>query len=162
MLMLNLETGDYADVKERNCGCYLGDLGLTTHLSGIGSYEKFTSEGVTFMGHELHRLVEEMLPAQFAGRLGDYQIVESEGPDSLPRVSVLVSPRVGAIDQRALIDYTTEFLRSSHAGGEPMTIQWRQAKTLNIIRREPYASGSKVHPLYVIRERDAESISATS
>jgi len=151
-LMLNLDSGDYANVYQRACGCILNEMGFTTHISGIGSYDKLTSEGVTFLGWRLYDLVEQELPARFGGATGDYQLVEDEEA-GLPRVSVFVSPRVGAIDEGAVLATVMDGLKHSHAqGGELMTEQFRQANTLRVIRREPYRTSSlKTPPIHVIR-----------
>src|SRR5204862_2620758 len=77
-LLLNWESGDTATVTRRACGCVLGELGLETHLHGIHSYEKLTSEGMTFADGALARLVEEVLPARFGGTPNEYQVVERE------------------------------------------------------------------------------------
>jgi hypothetical protein len=150
--MLNLDSGDYAEVYERDCGCILNEMGFTTHISGIGSHEKLTSEGVTFLGSKLYELVEQELPARFGGATGDYQLVEEEEA-GLPRVSVIVSPRAGVIDEDALLATVMDRLKRTHThGGELMTEQFRQANTLRVIRREPYTTGSlKVPPIHIIR-----------
>jgi hypothetical protein len=152
-VLLNLETGDYAQVFHRDCGCLAGEMGFDTHLSGIRSYMKLTSEGIKFMGTRLYQLVEEILPARFGGGLGDYQLIEME-EEGLPRVSIVVSPRVGPVDEKAVIAATLENLKINHpAGGELMTEQWRQANTLRVVRREPYeARAQKVPPLFVLQE----------
>jgi hypothetical protein len=154
--MLNVESGDYAQIGERDCGCLLERIGLRTHISGIRSYEKLTSEGVTFMGSRLYDLVESVLPDRFGGTIGDYQIVEQE-EDGMPRVSVLVSPSVGRVDNEALIATVLDNLKATHReGGELMTEQWRQAGTLRVLRGEPYKTRSeKVMPLHVIRKDGA-------
>jgi hypothetical protein len=92
---------DYADVVERRCACPLGALGHHTHFHNDRSHEKLSSEGMTFLGHDLIRLAEEVLPAQFGGGPTDYQFVEVER-DGLPRVDLLVSPRLGELDERAV------------------------------------------------------------
>ena len=56
----------------------LAELGFTTHLHTVRSYEKLTSGGVMFMGSMLHELLEETLPARFGGSPLDYQLVEEE------------------------------------------------------------------------------------
>lgn len=61
-LMLNVESDDYAEWVERDCGCLLGTLGLRRHMHTIRSHEKLTSEGLNFLGHDLIRLVEEDRP----------------------------------------------------------------------------------------------------
>ena len=70
----------------------------------------------------------------------------------MARVSVGVSPRVGVVDEGAVIATVLDYLQSSHPlGGEFMTEQWRQAHTLRIVRREPVETRTKTLPLYVIR-----------
>jgi hypothetical protein len=156
-IMLNTESGDYASVAERDCGCLFGELGLTTHLTGLRSYEKLTSDGVKFvMGRNLFELLEEVLPQRFGGHPTDYQLVEEE-ESGLPRVSVIVAPRVGPVDEDAVVATVIESLRAFRAGGRLMSDQWLQGGTLRVIRREPHASGSrKVLPLYVLGERSPD------
>jgi hypothetical protein len=151
-LMLNTESGDYGTLTTRDCDCALGKLGFTTHLTGLRSYDKLTSEGVTFMGSELYRLVEETLPARFGGSATDYQLVE-EQMNALPSVSVVVAPGVGPIDESALVEVILEALRSYPSGGPSMTEQWRQGETLRVVRREPYVTGDrKILPLHLLRD----------
>ena len=149
-LMLNTESGDYGELEDRECGCLLEQLGLKTHLVGVGSYEKLTSEGVSFMRNELYSLVEEVLPARFGGYPTDYQLVEEE-EHGLPRVSIVVSPEVGDVDEQALIAAVFEGIDGYFRGGHRMADEWRRAETLRVKRREPFASGGrKVLPLYVV------------
>ena len=89
-LMLNVETDDYGVLSERDCGCPLGALGFRTHLHDIRSYEKLTSEGMSFLGGDLLTLVEELLPQRFGGGPADYQLVEEE-VGGLPKVSLVVA-----------------------------------------------------------------------
>jgi hypothetical protein len=154
-VMLNTESGDWADVEERDCGCTLGDMGYRKHLSNVRSYEKLTSEGVTFRGTLLHDLMEEILPSHFGGQPFDYQLVEEEDESGLPRVNILVSPRVGAVDEKDVIDKVMQVLEISHrGGGRIMAQQWRQAGTLRVVRREPYETpSSKILPLHVLQKR---------
>jgi hypothetical protein len=147
-LMLNVESGDFGDLSERPCGCFLGQLGFTRHLSGIRSYEKLTSEGVTFLGTGLLRLVDEVLPQRFGGSSVDYQLVESE-EGGRSRISVIVSPQRGQIDEAAVLATVFEVLGEA-PGGAAMLDHWRQARTLRVLRQEPHATSSaKVLPLHV-------------
>ena len=41
-LMLNVESGDYGVVEERDCGCLWYRLGFTTHIHHVHSHEKLT------------------------------------------------------------------------------------------------------------------------
>ncbi|HLF72023.1 MAG TPA: hypothetical protein VI759_07720 [Dehalococcoidia bacterium] len=150
-LMLNAESGDYAVMAQRACDCLMGQIGLNTHLHSIRSYEKLTSEGTTFIGSRLYDLVEEVLPGRFGGGINDYQLVEEEQESGLSQVSIVVSPRVGEIDEAAVIATVLETLESSHAtgGGATMAKMWRQAGTLRVVRREPFETrSSKVMPLF--------------
>jgi hypothetical protein len=124
-------------------------MGLGTHLMDVRSWEKLTSEGVTFMGSGLYHLLEEALPARFGGGPGDYQLVEEE-EQSLPRVSIVVAPRVGALDDGAVVEAVLRALAAYPQGGALMASQWRQGGTLRVIRREPHVtSSSKILPLHV-------------
>ena len=155
-LMLNVMSDDYAEVTERRCVCPLGALGYHTHFHTIRSHEKLTSEGMTFLGHDLIRLVEEVLPAQFGGGPTDYQFVEVER-DGLPRVDLLVSPRLGPLDERAVAAAALDFL--DHIPGAQIDFgdRWRQGGTLAIRRREPLpTAASKVLALHVPRPRSSK------
>ena len=149
-MMLNTEIGDYGRLEERSCSCLWGELGHNTHLLGLHSYEKLTSEGVTFLGSDLYRLLEEVLPQRFGGSPIDYQFVEEE-EKGLPRVSLVVAPRVGPLNDQQVIETVLETLRVV-PGGTEMTDQWRQGGTLRVLRQEPYStSTAKVLPLHVLR-----------
>jgi hypothetical protein len=149
-LMLNVESDDYGVLEERECGCGIGALGYSVHLSGIRSYEKLTSEGVSFLGTELLRLVEEVLPARFGGSPTDYQLVE-EDVDGLPKVSIVINPRLRELDERVVIDTVFKSLESC-PGGEIMAGKWRDGNTVRVLRREPYATASaKILPLHILK-----------
>lgn len=148
-LMLNVESGDYAVMEERDCGCLLQTLGFTTHIRDVRSYEKLTSEGVMFMGSMLHELLDEKLPARFGGSATDYQLVEAE-EDGLPRVSIVVSPRIGVVDEEAVKRVLIESVGFAD-WSRRMADQWLKAGTLRVERREPYATlSSKILPLHVL------------
>jgi hypothetical protein len=155
-VMVNVELGDYGVRSDRACGCPFDRLGFRQHLHTVRSYEKLTSEGMHFVGTELLRLVEEVLPDRFGGDPTDYQLVEDEEAGSgLPRVSLVVSPRVGLVDAEQLIATALEVLGSGAGGngsGSIMAQHWRDARTLRVVRREPYATmAAKILPLHVIR-----------
>ncbi|MGH7899382.1 MAG: hypothetical protein ACREQQ_15615 [Candidatus Binatia bacterium] len=149
-LMLNVESGDYAILEERDCGCLLHEVGYTQHLHTIRSYEKLTSEGMTFLDDDLIRLIEEVLPRRFGGSSTDYQFVERE-EKGLTRVALVVSPRVGPVDEEALRARVLSALASAGRPQAMMAGVWAEHGTLQIERREPYTtSGSKVLPLHLV------------
>ena len=161
-MMLNVESGDYAVLEERDCGCAWQSIGLTTHIHHVRSYEKLTSGGVMFMGSMLHDLLESTLPARFGGSPLDYQLAEEE-EDGITRVSILVSPRVGAIDEAAVVDAVLAHLSFADWSRRQADL-WRQNKTLLVQRREPYATrAGKILPLHVLEARgEVTSISSQS
>jgi hypothetical protein len=149
-LLINVESGDYATVSSRACDCPMGRLGFTTHLSQIRSYEKLTSEGVTFLGTELLRLIEEVLPNAFGGAPTDYQLVEAE-ENGISRILIVASPVLGPLDESVVVRRVLETL-SAYPGGSVMTQHWRQGETVKLVRREPYQTASaKILPLHLQR-----------
>lgn len=151
-ICLNAETGDYANVEERACGCLLGQLGLTTHLSEVRSFEKLSGEGVTFVRSTLLTILEEVLPARFGGSSVDYQLVEEESPDSSTRMVLRVHPAIGAVDEREL---KRTLLQALGRGG---IVDWhhaellRRAGTVTISREPPLATmAGKVLPFQLVR-----------
>jgi hypothetical protein len=151
-VMLNVESDDYGTLEERSCGCLLGELGLNTHVHEVRSYEKLTSEGMTFIGSELIDLIDGVLPARFGGRPTDYQLVEEEA-DGIAKVAVVIDPRVGPVDENAVVAAVLTALGSGPGYKAMMADAWRDGKTVGVVRREPYATGAgKVLPLHVARD----------
>lgn len=136
-VLLNAEIGDHAVLETRPCGCGLDRLGYTQHLHTIRSFGKLTGDGVTFVGADVLRLLEEVLPERFGGRAGDYQLVEEQTGQGLPRYRLLVSPDVGPVDARALAGaFLAELGRLRRPYGF-MADQWARAGTLEVARRHP-------------------------
>jgi hypothetical protein len=150
-LMINVETDDHAVVQNRRCGCPIGELGFTRHLHTIRSYEKLTSEGMTLRGSDVVTLLERTLPARFGGAATDYQLVE-ELDGALPALSIVVSPSVGAIDEREVVGAVLYELAHGGPAGQDISRIWRDARTLRVVRREPYATApAKILPVHVRR-----------
>lgn len=141
-VLLNLSMGDAAVLEERSCGCPVEAVGWRQHLSFIRSFEKLTSGGVTFLGADVIRVLEEALPARFGGRPTDYQLVESEGESGLPLLTLRVDPRVGALaDDDVAAAFFDEIARGN--GGERMmAMVWAQQRLLHVERVAPIPAGS--------------------
>lgn len=153
-LMLNVETGDYGVLERRACGCGLDQLGLGQHVHGVRSYEKLTSEGMTFYGEELMRVIEEVLPARFGGGPTDYQFVEEE-QDGRVSVSLYAAPSLGPIDPIALGEAALRGLGGVSGTREMMSEVWRQGEVLRIVRADPLSTGvAKVLPLHLRRSTE--------
>jgi hypothetical protein len=153
-ILLNVETGDHGTLEQRDCGCLMGALGLREHISDIRSHEKLTSEGMTFVKVRLLRVLEDVLPEKFGGSTGDYQVLEEADGNGILRLGLLVSPRVGALDEAGL---KRTFLAELGRDGELeryMTKMWERAGTVEIQRQEPIATRTgKVLPFHLTDKR---------
>lgn len=151
-MLLNVQNGDYAALERRECGCALGTVGLTLHVSRIRSFEKFTSEGTNYFYGDLFPLFEEILPAEFGGSPGDYQLVEEEDGAGQTRLTVVVHPQVGALSEERLLSRLREALAEGSKGNRIMAGIWRSAGTLRVRRDVPHASPrGKILPLHIPR-----------
>jgi len=125
-IILNLDTGEYGVLARRDCGCGLQREGLTVHRHTIRSYEKLTTGGMHFLGGEFVSLVEEVLPMAFGGSPADYQFVEEErGPES--KVRILISPRVGPVEEPEVAGKVLSYLASRSRGHHSMAWHWQQS-----------------------------------
>jgi hypothetical protein len=85
-------------LSQRRRGCPLEQLGWTTHLHSIRSFEKLTAAGMTFLDTDVIQVLAEVLPARFGGGPTDYQRVEQEQSDGRPTIRLLVHPGLGPLD----------------------------------------------------------------
>jgi hypothetical protein len=151
-LLLNVDNGDYAELEERNCGCALEKVGFKLHLHHIRSFEKFTSEGMNYFYGDLFELFENILPAEFGGGPGDYQLVEEEDSQGQTRLSLLVNPALGSVDEARLLCRLRMALSEGSRGNRFMSQLWQNSGTFRIIRKTPYASPrGKILPLHIPR-----------
>ncbi len=150
-LLLNVENGDYATSESRDCGCALEKLGLKHHLHHIRSFEKFTSEGMNYFYGDLFELFEKILPAEFGGGPGDYQLVEEEDDRGQTRLSLLVHPRVGILDETRLASHLRTALAQGPRSNRVTARLWQDARTFRVVRKAPHASvRGKILPLHII------------
>jgi hypothetical protein len=151
-LMLNCQTDDYGIVEQRACGCEFEACGYTTHLRDIRSYSKLTGEGVTLIGNEMLRVLEEVLPAQFGGSPLDYQLAEEEDAQGFTRVYLVISPRVSIPSEAAVVAAVLNGLGGSSPMADAARAVWQQSGTLQIRRGEPVLTArGKLLPLHIQR-----------
>jgi hypothetical protein len=149
-LMLNVQMDDYGIIEERNCGCEFASYGYTTHLREIRSYSKLTGEGVTLIGNEILRILEEVLPARFGGTPLDYQLLEQEDEHGFTRLYLVISPHVEIVDEKQVIDVMLQALSKSSSMADAARTVWQQTQTLQIKRMEPLMTGrGKLLPLHI-------------
>jgi hypothetical protein len=165
-VVLNVEIGDYATLSQRDCGCPSQRLGLTTHISGVRSYEKLTSEGVTYLGGDIATLLEQTLPQRFGGQVGDYQLVEEEEA-GVTRINIYVAPSVGEVDDSAVIGMVLEAMASEAFGHRRRMGELLQgAGVLRVVRRQPLLTGRAkmmlVHALGITQLQTGASEKSTA
>ena len=149
-VLLNVESGDCARIERRECGCTLGATGLTTHLESIRSFEKLSGEGMTFIQLDLLGVLEDVLPARFGGVGADYQVIEEEDREGILRLSLIVSPRVGAVDPDAVRSVFLDALASQPGASRAGVTVWRRAETVRVVRRPPVPTAAgKILPFHV-------------
>lgn len=149
-MMINVETGDYGGLEERRCNCFLDDAGFRLHMHTIRSFEKLTSEGLTFIGPGMIALLEEDLPREFGGDSRHYQLVEGEDERGFTRLFLLVSPQVGPVDEESLRDRVLRAVSERHLmprRGRTIQQIWSRTDTVRVVRREPLvtATGKVLH-----------------
>src|SRR3990170_403606 len=158
-ILLNVEMGDYGEIEKKACSCRFGELGYDMHLSGIRSFEKMTGEGVTFVDTDFIHIIEEILPARFGGKSTDYQLIEEETQNGLTRLNLLVSPRVGDVDEQQVIDTFVNGLKNSEDSPESWaqsgTEMWAQAGTIRIRRTYPIPTKrAKILPFHILKSAE--------
>jgi hypothetical protein len=154
-VMLNVETGDTGRLTERACSCPYGRLGYTRHLDSITSYEKFTGEGMTYDASALAGVVESVLPDRFGGTPTDYQAIEEAGDNNLVHLTVLVSPRLGAVSEADVIATLRAEMQRGAAGHRLADLVWNQAGFLRVRRADPVPTArGKLLPFQVARPTD--------
>jgi hypothetical protein len=140
-VLLNVEIGDTAYVARRPCGCAFDSLAWDTHLWSIRSSQKLTGDGMTVLVSDLLPVLEEELPRRFGGTAGHYQLVEVQSEHGLARYELLVSPEVGAIDERAVVDALLDALDARRRAYGFMVEQWRRGRLLAVRRERPRPTG---------------------
>jgi hypothetical protein len=144
-ILLNVESDDYGIMERRVCGCMLGSCGYHKHLREIRSFQKLTGEGVTLIGSDAIRAIDEVLPARFGGSPLDYQIAEEEDDDGLTRVSLIIDPRVAITSEQEVID---TFVKAT--GYNDLRKTWNLVDTLRIKRQAPILTRrGKLMPLHL-------------
>ena len=152
-ILLNGELGDTATVEERDSRCCnLGALGFTTHVSGIRSFEKMSTEGVSFARSHLDQILEEALPARFGGTAIDYQLVEYEAIDEREaRLILRVHPAIQlASEAEVKAAFLAELGRESLVDRHQARLLER-ANAIQVSREPPLATPrGKILPFQVV------------
>jgi hypothetical protein len=156
LMLLNVELDDFGDVEEKPCDCLWGRLGLRLRVSNIRSFVKLTSEGMTFVGSNLVDVIEKELPASFGGAPGDYQILEEEGAEGRPHLTLRIRPRAGHLDEEQVLEFLYQRIRSGIGARRLYGDVWEEARTLRVKRADPIeTAGGKVFAFHTLRPQPA-------
>jgi len=157
-ILINVESDDYGVFKTRRCDCLFGQLGLNTHLCGIRSISKLTGVGMSILGTDFEKILEQVLPARFGGGPTDYQLLEEEDEKGKTCLSLVVSPVVGSLDEEAVIKTVLSELQRSPYPGKLAAGVWAQAKTLRIKRMYPLSRSGKILTLHLSKKENTSRI----
>jgi hypothetical protein len=157
-ILLNVGMGDYGDIVTQSCDCTFGQLGFDRCLSNIRSYEKMTGEGVTFVDTDFIRIIERDLPEKFGGKSTDYQLLEKEDSRGFTHLQLLVSPRIGDVQQTEILERFLNLLGraedSPDSWSQSGMDMWKQSNMVQIVREYPIATASgKVLPFFVTKPK---------
>ncbi len=143
-----------SDLAPGSCDCQFGKVGFDQHLSNIRSYEKLTGEGVTFVDTDFLWIIEKRLPSMFGGMSTDYQLVEKEDGNGLPRLELLVSPSVGNINETEVVSAFISLLKRAEDKGwaQSGTEMWKQSGMIQTVRAFPVSTaGGKILPFHLMK-----------
>jgi hypothetical protein len=136
-MLLNVESDDYGVIDNRSCGCAWEKLGFPVHIRDIRSFRKLTGEGMTLVGSDIERVLDEFLPTRYGGSSLDYQFAEEEDERGFTRIVLRVSPDIEVTDESQMIEYVLDKLRDLGGAAAVAESAWRQAGTLAIRRETP-------------------------
>jgi hypothetical protein len=108
-----------------------------------------TGHGMTLVGTDIVRILEEVLPGKFGGSATDYQLVEGEASDQT-KLTLRVSRRV---ELASLEDVKGCFLQELRVyfGGETASRLLRDAGAMEVLHEDPIATGrGKVLSLHLL------------
>ena len=130
------------------CGCPLQQAGWSRQIHSVRSVEQLNAGGMLLLDVDVIRVLEETMPAHFGGGPLDYQLLESVDGDGRAALRLLVHPRLGPLDPKAVVDAFMAAL-TGEGSDRVRELLWRQGETLAIERSVPrLASAGKVRHLH--------------
>ena len=102
LILLNASMGDAGTLDAGACGCPVAAEGWSMRIRDIRRLDDPALRRVPLSFHNVARMLDETLPAQFGGGPGDYQVVEQQQSDGRWELRLLVHPGVGPLDAHTL------------------------------------------------------------
>lgn len=154
-VLINFESDDYGIVETRECACPWGALGFTTHVRDIRSYRKLTGEGLTLVGSDMERIIEEVLPRTHGGSSLDYQLMEEEGLHGFTRFVLLVNPSLPLSEPRDVMGTFLDAVAAMGAEAGHAHAILSQPGVLAVRRAPPHwTPRGKLLPLHLAGRHD--------
>ncbi len=155
-VVINLEMDDCGVIEPADCDCLYSQFGFRRRIRDIASFGKLTGIGVTLVGTDVVRVLEEALPARFGGSVGDYQLVESDGGVQA-RLQLRVSRRLAIRSPEEVRDFFLRELRRFEGGAGASRI-WRDTGALEVVHADPLTTlRGKVLPLHLLGRQEKRS-----
>jgi hypothetical protein len=148
-ILINAEFDDSGSVEPVRCDCAYAAAGFTHQIRDVSSFGKLTGQGVTLVGTEILRVLEEVLPARFGGGPGDYQLVEREGK-AQTQLSLRVSPGI-RLDSTEVVKecFLTEIRKMK--GGAVASRVLKYTEGIEVMSAQPFVTrAGKVLALHLI------------
>ncbi|MBM3745380.1 MAG: hypothetical protein FJW34_06250 [Acidobacteria bacterium] len=148
-VLINAEMDDSGVLATASCDCTFARAGFTQVVREISSFGKLTGHGVTLVGSDVVRILEDVLPRRFGGCPADYQLAEHDGHHQA-RVTLRVSRRLAVSSLAEVRDCFLRELRSMH-GGQIASRLWRDADVVAVVQQDPVATArGKMLPLRLL------------
>jgi hypothetical protein len=148
-ILINAEVNDSGSIEPARCDCLFSRIGFTEQVRDINSFGKLTGQGMTLVGTDIVRILEEVLPARLGGLPGDYQLVEHEGP-SQTQLTLRVRPRAGLPSPALVRERFMKEIRN-YFGGALASRTWGHAEGVSVVIADPITTiTGKVLPLHLL------------
>lgn len=147
--LINAEMDDCGVLDRAECDCAYSRIGFTRLIRDISSFGKLTGHGMTLVGTDIVRILEEVLPVRFGGSATDYQLVEGEASGQT-NLTLRVSRRVNVA---SLDEVRSCFLREMRVyfGGETASRLLRDSRAVQVLHEDPIATGrGKILSLHLL------------
>ena len=99
------------------------------------------------------RILENVLPLKYGGASTDYQLLEEEDTRGETRLTLVISPGVGELEDDRVIETVLDELGNNFHAGRLAAGLWEQAKTIRVRRMSPISLPSgKTMILHVVNK----------
>jgi hypothetical protein len=147
-VLINVSSDDFGILELRDCGCPLGELGLSQHIRQVRSVGKLTGRGITLVASDIAHIIEEVLPSRFGGTAQDYQLVEQEEADGSTHLHLLVSPSIPLDDEAEPGRVLLQSLSRGNPGAALQSATLQSAQAVKVKRQKPRPSARGKLPAF--------------